>query len=214
VPRWFDCLLSRNRLPNKLLDSCVLIDGRILDILRSNFLEGTLVVPEFVIHELQKIANSADSARRGRGRRGLDVLKDLQNVPGMRVEIERRDFPGVPEVDLKLVELAKLRRAAIVTNDVNLSKVARLCGIRVLNVNELANALKPVVLPGETMRVLVVKEGKEPGQGVAYLDDGTMIVVDNGRPHISRTIAVIVTSVLQTNAGKMIFAKYDQRQPS
>jgi uncharacterized protein YacL len=195
--------------PQKLLDTSVLIDGRIADVVHVGFLEGPLVVPAFVLHELQLVADSPDSARRNRGRRGLDVVRRLQETHG--VEVDSQDFANIREVDLKLIELAKLRSAAIVTNDFNLSKLAGVHGIPVLNVNELANALKPVVIPGEIMRVFISKEGKEANQGVAYLDDGTMVVVDNARRLISKTVDVTVTSVLQTTAGKMIFGKYDER---
>ena len=197
----------------KLLDTSVLIDGRIADIVEAGFLEGPLILPEFVLHELQLVADSSDSAKRNRGRRGLDVVQRLQRIPGSQVEITAQDFPSVREVDLKLIEFAKLRISKIVTNDFNLNKVAQVQGVRVLNINELANALKPVVLPGESMRVFILKEGKEYNQGVAYLDDGTMVVVDNARRLISKTIDISVTSVLQTTAGKMIFGKFDERAP-
>ncbi len=195
----------------KLLDTSVIIDGRIADIVESGFLDGTLAIPQFVLRELQMVADSSDSMKRNRGRRGLDVLQRIQKLPGLKVEILEDDFPAVREVDLKLIELAKLRECKIVTNDFNLNKVAQLRGVEVLNINELANALKPVVLPGETMRVFILKEGKEYSQGVAYLDDGTMVVVDNARKMISRTIDITVTSVLQTTAGKMIFGRFDER---
>ena len=195
----------------KLLDTSVIIDGRIADIVESGFLDGTLAIPQFVLRELQMVADSSDSMKRNRGRRGLDVLQRIQKLPGLKVEILEDDFPQVREVDLKLIELAKLRECKIVTNDFNLNKVAQLRGVEVLNINELANALKPVVLPGETMRVFILKEGKEYSQGVAYLDDGTMVVVDNARKMISRTIDITVTSVLQTTAGKMIFGRFDER---
>lgn len=195
----------------KVLDTSVLIDGRISDIVESGFLEGPLVIPRFVLHELQIVADSADSARRARGRRGLDVVKRLQSLPDLKVEVSAQDFPATREVDLKLIEFAKLRAVKIVTNDFNLNKLAQVQGIHVLNINELANSLKPVVLPGETMRVLILKEGKEQNQGIAYLDDGTMVVVDNARRMITRQIDIVVTSVLQTTAGKMIFGRYDER---
>jgi uncharacterized protein YacL len=195
----------------KLLDTSVIIDGRIADIAESGFLDGTLAIPQFVLRELQMVADSSDALKRNRGRRGLDVLQRIQKLPGLKVEILEDDFPAVREVDLKLIELAKLRECKIVTNDFNLNKVAQLRGVEVLNINELANALKPVVLPGETMRVFILKEGKEYSQGVAYLDDGTMVVVDNARKMISRTIDITVTSVLQTTAGKMIFGRFDER---
>ena len=197
--------------PAKILDTSVIIDGRICEIAESGFLEGDVLVPQFVLHELQQVADSSDSAKRNRGRRGLDVVQRLQKIPRLRLEISGQDFPALREVDLKLIELAKLRRAKIVTNDFNLNKLAQVQGVAVLNINELANALKPVVLPGEAMRVFILKEGKEYNQGVAYLDDGTMVVVDNAKRLISKTIDITVTSVLQTTAGKMIFGKYDER---
>lgn len=198
----------------KLLDTSVLIDGRIADIVESGFLEGPLVVPQFVLNELQLVADSGDSAKRNRGRRGLDVVQRLQKVAGIDVQVSTHDFPAVREVDLKLIELAKLQQSKIVTNDFNLNKLAQVQGVEVLNINELANSLKPVVLPGEVMRVFILKEGKEHNQGVAYLDDGTMVVVDNARRLISKTVDVTVTSVLQTTAGKMIFGRYDERLQS
>ncbi len=194
----------------KVLDTSVIIDGRVADICKTGFLEGTLVVPHFVLRELQQIADSADSAKRNRGRRGLDVLEKIKSVPGVSVQILEKDYPDVKEVDLKLIELAKEMGAKIVTNDFNLNKVSQLRGVDVLNINELANALKPVVLPGETMKVFILKEGKEYNQGVAYLDDGTMVVVDNARRMIGKTIATQVTSVLQTTAGKMIFGRFPE----
>ncbi len=198
------------RKSTKVLDTSVIIDGRIADICKTGFLEGTLVVPHFVLRELQQIADSADSAKRNRGRRGLDVLEKIKSVPGVTVQIVEKDYPDVKEVDLKLIELAKELVAKIVTNDFNLNKVSQLRGVEVLNINELANALKPVVLPGETMKVFILKEGKEYNQGVAYLDDGTMVVVDNARRMIGKTIATQVTSVLQTTAGKMIFGRFPE----
>ncbi len=194
----------------KVLDTSVIIDGRIADICETGFLEGTLVVPQFVLRELQQVADSSDSLKRNRGRRGLDVLQRVQKMTGVQVQIVETDFPEVKEVDLKLIELAKRLSGKIVTNDFNLNKVAQLRGVAVLNINELANSLKPVVLPGELLRVLVVKEGKEAGQGVAYLDDGTMVVVEQGRRAIGRMIEVTVTSVLQLPAGKMIFCKWPE----
>jgi len=170
--------------------------------------DGTLVVPQFVLKELQQIADSADSLRRNRGRRGLDILQKIQKMSGVEVTISDLDFPEVREVDLKLIELARALQGKIVTNDFNLNKVAQLRGVAVLNINELANSLKPVVLPGEIMKVFILKEGKEYNQGVAYLDDGTMVVVDNARKLIGKTIDVVVTSVLQTTAGKMIFGRF------
>ncbi len=192
----------------KLLDTSVIIDGRVADIVETGFLEGQLMVPEFVLRELQMVADSADSIKRNRGRRGLDILQRIQKDPSIKVQIMEEDYPEVKGVDMKLIELAKETGAKIVTNDFNLNKVAQLRGVDVLNINELANCLKPVVLPGETMRVFILKEGKEYNQGVAYLDDGTMVVVDNARKMIGKTIDVQVTSVLQTTAGKMIFGKF------
>jgi uncharacterized protein YacL len=197
----------------KLLDTSVLIDGRIADIAEAGFAEGRWIVPRFVLHELQLVADSADSTKRNRGRRGLDVVQRLQKMPHLQLEVSGQDFPTVREVDLKLIEFARLTRAKLVTNDFNLNKLAQVQGLTVLNINELANAVKPVVLPGEVMRVFIQKEGKEHNQGVAYLDDGTMVVVDNARRMISKTIDVVVTSVLQTTAGKMIFGRLDERQP-
>ena len=195
----------------KILDTSVVIDGRIVDIAETGFIEGALVVPQFVLRELQLVADSSDSMKRNRGRRGLDILQRLQKMPQLSVQILEDDFPQVRDVDMKLVELAKVYGCKVVTNDFNLNKVAQLHGVEVLNINDLANALKPVVLPGETMRVFILKEGKEYNQGVAYLDDGTMVVVDNARKMISKTIDVAVTSVLQTAAGKMIFGRFDDR---
>jgi uncharacterized protein YacL len=192
----------------KVLDTSVVIDGRIADICETGFVDGTLVVPQFVLKELQLVADSGDAMKRNRGRRGLDILQKIQKMSGIEVTISDVDFPDVREVDLKLIELARSLQAKIVTNDFNLNKVAQLRGVEVLNVNELANSLKPVVLPGEIMKVFILKEGKEYNQGVAYLDDGTMVVVDNARKMISKTIDVVVTSVLQTTAGKMIFGRY------
>jgi len=194
----------------KILDTSVIIDGRIVDIAETGFIDGSIVIPQFVLRELQLVADSSDSMKRNRGRRGLDILQRLQKMPDLNVQILEDDFP-VREVDMKLIELAKVYTCKIVTNDFNLNKVAQLHGVEVLNINELANALKPVVLPGETMRVFILKEGKEYNQGVAYLDDGTMVVVDNARKMISKTIDVAVTSVLQTTAGKMIFGRFDER---
>jgi len=193
-----------------ILDTSVIIDGRVADIAETGFLAGILVIPQFVLRELQQIADSADSIKRNRGRRGLDILQRLQKKKGSyEIHISEADFPDVREVDHKLIELAKQIEGKIVTNDFNLNKVAQLRGVAVLNINELANALKPVVLPGEIMRVFVLKEGKEYNQGVAYLDDGTMVVVDNARRMIGKNIDVSVTSVLQTTAGKMIFGRFN-----
>jgi len=191
----------------KILDTSVIIDGRVADLCETGFLEGTFLVPQFILHELQHIADSSDSLKRARGRRGLDILNKIQKMVDIDVRIVDDDFPNVKEVDSKLVVLAKKIGAKVITNDLNLNKVAELQGVRVLNINELCNALRPVVLPGEAIRVFILKEGKEAGQGVAYLDDGTMIVVDNARRHIGRTVDVIVTSVLQTTAGRMIFTR-------
>ena len=191
----------------RILDTSVIIDGRIADIGDTGFLEGTLMVPRFVLEELQHIADSSDSMKRSRGRRGLDILNRMQKSDGVDIEIVQQDFPKIKGVDAKLIELAKKMGGKIVTNDFNLNKVAELQGIKILNVNELANALKPVVLPGEMMLVKIIKEGKESGQGVAYLDDGTMIVVDNAVKRQGESVEVIVTSVLQTTAGRMIFAE-------
>jgi uncharacterized protein YacL len=192
----------------KILDTSVIIDGRVADLCETGFIDGTLVIPQFVLKELQLVADSADSMKRNRGRRGLDILQKIQKMSGVDVTISDADFPEVREVDLKLIELARSLQGKIVTNDFNLNKVAQLRGVEVLNINELANALKPVVLPGEIMKVFILKEGKEYNQGVAYLDDGTMVVVDNARKMISKTIDIVVTSVLQTTAGQMIFGRY------
>ncbi len=195
----------------KILDTSVIIDGRIADIAETGFLDGTLVIPQFVLRELQLVADSADSMKRNRGRRGLDILQRIQKMAHLNIQILEDDFPHVRDVDMKLIELAKLYDCKIVTNDFNLNKMAQLHGVEVLNINELANALKPIVLPGEMMRVFILKEGKEYNQGVAYLDDGTMVVVDNAKKLISKTIDITVTSVLQTTAGKMIFGRFDER---
>jgi uncharacterized protein YacL len=194
-----------------ILDTSVIIDGRVADIAETGFLAGTLVIPQFVLRELQQIADSADSIKRNRGRRGLDILQRLQKKKGSyEIVISEADFPDIREVDHKLIELGRQLEGKIVTNDFNLNKVAQLRGVSVLNINELANALKPVVLPGEIMRVFVLKEGKEYNQGVAYLDDGTMVVVDNARRMIGKNVDVSVTSVLQTTAGKMIFGRFNE----
>jgi uncharacterized protein YacL len=192
----------------RILDTSVIIDGRIADVCETGFLDGTLVIPQFVLKELQLVADSADSLKRNRGRRGLDILQKIQKMAGVDVMISDIDYPEIREVDLKLIELGRTLQGKIVTNDFNLNKVAQLRGVDVLNINELANALKPVVLPGEFMKVFILKEGKEYNQGVAYLDDGTMVVVDNARRMISKNIDIVVTSVLQTTAGKMIFGRY------
>ncbi len=199
---------------HKLLDTSVIIDGRIADICDTAFIEGSLVVPQFILKELQSIADSPDALKRQRGRRGLEVLDRLQKSSQITVIISDLDFPDVREVDSKLVECAKSLGATIITNDFNLNKVAKLQGLTVLNINELANALKPVVLPGEAMNVFILKEGKERDQGVAYLDDGTMVVVDNSRRMIGQTVGITVTSVLQTTVGKMIFGRFNNHEES
>src|SRR6266481_4461625 len=191
----------------KILDTSVIIDGRIADVAETGFLTGSLIIPQFILRELQQVADSPDSSKRQRGRRGLDMLNRLQNNSSLDIQIVETDFPSVREVDLKLIELGQQLDAVIVTNDFNLNKVSQLRGVSVLNINELANALKPVVLPGEAMRVFILKEGKEYNQGVAYLDDGTMVVVDNARRLIGKNTDIAVTSVLQTTAGKMIFGR-------
>lgn len=195
----------------KLLDTSVLIDGRIADICETHFLDGTLGLPRFVLHELQLVADSGDPLKRQRGRRGLEVLQRMQKLPGLEIRILEEDFPASIGVDQKLIELARRTGSKIVTNDFNLNKVARVQGIAILNVNELANGMKPAVLPGESMRVVILREGKESSQGVAYLDDGTMVVVDGARRLINRTVDIMVTSVHQTPAGKMIFGRLDER---
>jgi len=196
-----------------ILDTSVVIDGRIADICQTRFIEGRFIVPRFVLKELQQIADSQDPIKRNRGRRGLDVLARIQKIPHVDVVITDEDFADTREVDAKLVRLAKLLGGRILTNDFNLNKVAELQGVQVLNINELANALKPVVLPGELMEARVIKEGKEYNQGVAYLDDGTMVVVEQGRHLIGQTVKVMVTSVLQTAAGRMVFAKPEGEDP-
>jgi uncharacterized protein YacL len=198
---------------HKVLDTSVIIDGRIADICDTGFMEGTLIIPQFILQELQHIADSSDPLKRGRGRRGLDVLNRIQKQASLEVKIVDQDYPKIQEVDAKLIALAKDVSAKIITNDFNLNKVAELQGITVLNINQLFNALKPVVLPGEVMNVKILKEGKEPGQGVAYLDDGTMVVVDNARRHMGKTVDVTVTSVLQTTAGRMIFTILKEDAP-
>ncbi|MFW6138951.1 MAG: PIN/TRAM domain-containing protein [Spirochaetota bacterium] len=204
---------AANVLPSespKILDTSVIIDGRIADILDTKFIEGVLVVPRFVLDELQQIADSSDSVKRARGRRGLDVLNRLKKDKEALLRITDQDFPEVPDVDSKLVQLAKALDAKVITNDFNLFKVAQIQGVTVLNINLLANSLKPVVLPGEKMKIVVIKEGKDPGQGIGYLDDGTMVVVDSGKKFVGEEVEVTVTSVLQTPAGRMIFAKYEK----
>jgi uncharacterized protein YacL len=197
---------------HKILDTSVIIDGRISDICDTAFIDGDLVVPQFILKELQLVADSADSVKRQRGRRGLDVLDQLQKSSRISVVITELDYPEIKDVDSKLIELAKHMDAKIITNDFNLNKIAQLQGVAVLNINELANALKPVVLPGEMINVFILKEGKEKDQGVAYLDDGTMVVVDNSRKMIGQNVEITVTSVLQTTVGKMIFGRYNEEE--
>ena len=194
-------------IPYKILDTSVIIDGRIADICDTGFLEGILVIPNFVLNELQMIADSADSIKRNRGRRGLDILNKMQKDQSIMVKISDLDFPEIHEVDAKLVQLGKVMKGKIITNDFNLNKVAEFHGVQVLNINQLSNALKPVVLPGEEMTVMLIKEGKDPNQAIGYLDDGTMVVVENGRRKLNEQVDVIVTSVLQTTAGRMIFTR-------
>lgn len=191
----------------KILDTSVIIDGRIFDICETGFVESTLVIPTFVLDELRHIADSSDSLKRTKGRRGLDILNKIQKELSIKVDIWEGDFKDVKEVDIKLLKLAQKLNGKVITNDYNLNKVAELQGVPVLNINELANAVKPVLLPGEVMKTVVIKDGKETGQGIAYLDDGTMIVIEDGRRYIGENITVVVTSVLQTAAGRMIFAK-------
>lgn len=192
---------------NVVVDTSVIIDGRVADIAETGFLEGHMIIPRFVLKELQLIADSSDPLKRARGRRGLDILNRIQKDPKISVKIQETDFPDIQGVDAKLVKMAKLTGAKIFTNDYNLNKLAEFQQVEVLNINDLANALKPVILPGETMNIRIVREGKEPGQGVAYLDDGTMVVVNNGRNKIGQKLDVAVSSVLQTSAGRMIFAE-------
>jgi uncharacterized protein YacL len=191
----------------KILDTSVIIDGRIFDICKIGIIEGVIVVPEFVLQELRHIADSSDALKRNRGRRGLDILTEMQKDDSLLIRIEDKDFDNIDEVDVKLLKLAQEMGGIVVTNDYNLNKVADVQSVQVLNINELANAIKPVVLPGEGMTVRIIKDGKETGQGVAYLDDGTMVVVDGGKNFVGRELPVLITSVLQTSAGKMIFAK-------
>lgn len=215
-PEWFHpsnlvslFIQKSERRGYKILDTSVIIDGRIADLVETGFIEGTLIVPRFVLRELQFIADSSDSLKRNRGRRGIDILQRMQKKSEIPINIIEMDYGDVKEVDLKLIELARELGAKIITNDYNLNKIAQLRGIPVLNINELASALRPIVLPGETMKVFVIKEGKEANQGVAYLDDGTMVVIDNARKHIGKNLEISVTSVLQTTMGKMIFGKYE-----
>ncbi|MFH1897436.1 MAG: PIN domain-containing protein [Candidatus Desantisbacteria bacterium] len=201
--------IALNNGDKKILDTSVIIDGRIEDICETGFVSGTLVAPRFVLLELQRIADSSDSLKRTRGRRGLDILHKMQKRPEINIEISEIDYPDVREVDSKLLCLAKELKAKVMTNDFNLNKLAQLEGVGILNINELAEALKPVVLPGEEMQVHIIKEGKEYSQGIGYLDDGTMVVVDNGHDYIGRRVKTIVTSVLQTTAGRMIFTRME-----
>lgn len=202
---------TENKGIPKVLDTSVIIDGRILDICQSGFIEGALIIPHFVLDELRHIADSSDSLKRNRGRRGLDILSKIQKELAVEVQITEKDFPDIDEVDSKLLKLAQFLGGKVITNDYNLNKVAGVQGVPVLNINELANSVKPVVLPGEEMTIQIIKDGKEQEQGIAYLDDGTMIVVEGGKRHIGEIMDVIVTSVLQTAAGRMIFAKQKGR---
>ena len=210
----FPGVATPRETPYKVLDTSVIIDGRIADVCAAGFLEGTLLIPQYVLRELQQIADSADSLKRNRGRRGLDILQRLQRTPGVRTELHDLDFPHIREVDRRLIETARAVGGVIVTNDYNLNKVAELNGVRVLNLNELAGALRPVVLPGEVLHVHVLREGKEPGQGVAYLEDGTMVVIEQGRRSIGQNVSVTVNTVLQTSAGRMIFGRLADEEPS
>jgi uncharacterized protein YacL len=202
---WLSRGMSRGDHSSKILDTSVIIDGRIADIVETGFIGGVLVIPEFVLQELQHIADSSDPTRKVRGRRGLDIIKRLQLEKRIEVRIDRQDFDNINDVDAKLVALALSMGGKIVTNDYNLAKVAEVQGITVLNINQLANALKPVVLPGEVLRLQILKEGKEQGQGIAYLEDGTMVVVENASRHLGKEVEVAVTSILQTTAGRLIF---------
>lgn len=202
---WLTRGVSRGGHSSKILDTSVIIDGRIADIVETGFIGGVLVIPEFVLQELQHIADSSDPTRKVRGRRGLDIIKRLQLEKSIEVRIDRQDFDNINDVDAKLVALALSMGGEIVTNDYNLAKVAEVQGITVLNINQLANALKPVVLPGEVLRLQILKEGKEQGQGIAYLEDGTMVVVENASRHLGKEVEVSVTSILQTTAGRLIF---------
>lgn len=204
--------LSQTQQP-KILDTSAIIDGRVADLSRTGFFEGPLLVPQFVLRELQRISDSADGHKRIRGKRGLDILQTLMDMETVNVRITDTDFPHVPDVDSKLVELAKLQNAKIVTTDMNLNKVASVQGIQILNTHELSNAIRPAVLPGESLKVYLLKEGKEAGQGVAHLDDGTMVVVDHARRWIGKHVEVVVTSVIQTNAGRMIFSSLREETP-
>ncbi len=194
----------------KIMDTSVIIDGRIIDLCETGFIEGTLVIPHFVLTELQQIADSSSSTKRTRGRRGLDIVNRLQNQEGVPVEIVDTDFPEILEVDSKLLELAKVMQGLVITNDYNLKKVAKIKNVEVLNINEIATALKPILLPGETLRINILKEGENPNQGIAYLEDGTMVVVEKGKKYIGKETEIVVTSVLQTTTGKMIFTELRQ----
>lgn len=209
IKKWFSkkSLTQQNEAQPKILDTSVIIDGRIVDILKTGFIEGRIVIPVFVLEELRHIADSADGLKRNRGRRGLDILNEIQENLAVQVDIVEKDYKNIKEVDSKLIKLAEELNGALITNDYNLNKVASFQKMVVLNINELANAVKPVVLPGEEMHILVVKEGKEDTQGIGYLNDGTMIVVEGGRKYVGETIDVVVTTVLQTAAGRMIFTK-------
>lgn len=214
-PGWgFFAKGSQKKNGGKILDTSVIIDGRVADICETDFLEGPLVIPQFILQELQHIADSADSLKRARGRRGLDILNRMQKGDAVEVKVVDDDYPDIKEVDAKLIALAREMNAKIVTNDFNLNKVAQLQGVPVLNINQLANALKPMVLPGEVLHLQIMREGKEQGQGVAYLDDGTMVVVENASRHLGEEVEASVTSILQTTAGRMIFTtlKEEQRQ--
>lgn len=214
-PGWgFFAKGSQKKNGGKILDTSVIIDGRVADICETDFLEGPLVIPQFILQELQHIADSADSLKRARGRRGLDILNRMQKGDAVEVKVVDDDYPDIKEVDAKLIALGREMNAKIVTNDFNLNKVAQLQGVPVLNINQLANALKPMVLPGEVLHLQIMREGKEQGQGVAYLDDGTMVVVENASRHLGEEVEASVTSILQTTAGRMIFTtlKEEQRQ--
>lgn len=214
-PGWgFFAKGSQKKDGGKILDTSVIIDGRVADICETDFLEGPLVIPQFILQELQHIADSADSLKRARGRRGLDILNRMQKGDTVEVKVVDDDYPDIKEVDAKLIALAREMNAKVVTNDFNLNKVAQLQGVPVLNINQLANALKPMVLPGEVLHLQIMREGKEQGQGVAYLDDGTMVVVENASRHLGEEVEASVTSILQTTAGRMIFTtlKEEQRQ--
>jgi uncharacterized protein YacL len=214
-PGWgFFAKGSQKKDGGKILDTSVIIDGRVADICETDFLEGPLIIPQFILQELQHIADSADSLKRARGRRGLDILNRMQKGDTVEVKVVDDDYPDIKEVDAKLIALAREMNAKVVTNDFNLNKVAQLQGVLVLNINQLANALKPMVLPGEVLHLQIMREGKEQGQGVAYLDDGTMVVVENASRHLGQKVEASVTSILQTTAGRMIFTtlKEEQRQ--